>query len=71
VSNDEFGKTISKVMKRPHYFQIPGFAMKLAFGEVSTMVLEGQKVLPEKLLEAGYSFKYPKLEDALKELLKK
>jgi NAD dependent epimerase/dehydratase family enzyme len=35
------------------------------------MVLEGQKVLPEKLLEAGYSFKYPKLEDALKELLKK
>jgi uncharacterized protein (TIGR01777 family) len=71
VSNDEFGKTISKVMKRPHYFKIPGFAMKLAFGEVSTMVLEGQKVLPKKLLEAGYLFKYPRLEDALKDLLKK
>jgi uncharacterized protein len=71
VSNDEFGRTISKVMKRPHYFPIPGFAMKLAFGEVSTMVLEGQKVLPDKLLEAGYSFKFPRLEDTLKDLLKK
>jgi uncharacterized protein (TIGR01777 family) len=70
VTNDEFLRTIGKVIKRPHYFPIPGFAMKLAFGEASTMVLEGQNVLPNKLLEAGYSFKYPRLEDALKDLLK-
>lgn len=71
ITNDEFGRTIGKVMKRPHYFPIPAFAMRLAFGEVSSMVLEGQKVLPQKLLDAGYMFKFPGLEDALKNLLKK
>jgi len=69
VTNDEFGRTIGMVMKRPHYLPLPGFAMRLAFGEVSSMVLEGQKVLPQKLLEAGYGFKFPILEDALKDLL--
>jgi len=71
LSNEEFGRTIGRVMKRPHYLSIPGFAMRLAFGEVSTMVLEGQKVLPQKLLEAGFVFKFPILEEALKELLLK
>jgi len=71
VTNDEFGRTIGQVMKRPHYFPIPGFAMRLAFGEVSSMVLEGQKVLPQKLSEAGYIFKFPRLDDALKDILKK
>jgi len=69
VTNDEFGRTIGRVMNRPHYFPIPGFAMHLAFGEVSSMVLKGQKVIPQRLLEAGYLFKYPKLEDALIDLL--
>jgi len=71
VTNDEFGRTIGRVMKRPHYLPIPGFAMRLAFGEVSSMVLEGQKVLPQKLMEAGYGFKFTRLEDALKDLLLK
>lgn len=71
ITNDEFGRTIGKVMKRPHYIPIPGFVMRLAFGEVSSMVLEGQKVLPQRLLEAGYGFKFPMLEDALKDLLLK
>jgi uncharacterized protein (TIGR01777 family) len=71
VTNDDFGRTIGVVMKRPHFFPVPGFAMRLAFGEVASMVLEGQKVLPQKLLDAGYKFKYPKLEYALKDLLNK
>jgi uncharacterized protein (TIGR01777 family) len=71
ITNDEFGRTIGKVMKRPHYIPIPGFVVRLAFGEVSSMVLEGQKVLPQRLLEAGYGFKFPMLEDALKDLLLK
>ena len=71
MTNSEFGRTIGNVMKRPHYFPLPGFAMRLAFGEVASMVLEGQKVIPQKLLEAGYEFKYPRLEDALKDLLYK
>jgi uncharacterized protein (TIGR01777 family) len=71
VSNDEFGKTISLVMRRPHYLPIPGFIMRLVFGEVASMVLAGQKVLPKKLLEYGYVFKYPTLNAALMDLLKK
>jgi uncharacterized protein len=71
VTNDEFGRTIGRVMGRPHYFPIPGFAMHLAFGEVSTMVLEGQRVLPKNLLDLGFEFKFPKLNEALANLLKK
>ncbi len=69
ATDDEFGRTISKVIHRPHYLPIPGFAMKIAFGEVATMVLQGQRVLPKKLLELGYEFKFPTLESALKDLL--
>lgn len=69
LTNSEFGRTIGKVINRPHYFRIPGFVMRLAFGEVATMVLEGQKVIPQKLLDRGFEFKFPRLEEALKDLL--
>lgn len=69
LTNGEFGRTIGKVINRPHYFRIPGFVMRLAFGEVATMVLEGQKVIPQKLLDRGFEFKFPRLEEALKDLL--
>jgi uncharacterized protein (TIGR01777 family) len=71
VTEDEFGRTIGKVLKRPHYFRIPGFAMQLAFGEVASMVLNGQRVLPDRLLKAGFAFKYPEIERALNDLLNK
>ena len=71
MTNAEFGRTIGKVMRRPYYFPVPDFAMRLAFGEVAAMVLKGQKVIPQKLLEAGYAFKFPRLEEALKDLLYK
>jgi uncharacterized protein (TIGR01777 family) len=70
ATNAEFGKTISRVYRRPHYLPIPGFLMHLAFGEVANMVLEGQWVLPEKLLDSGYIFKYPTLDEALTNLVK-
>jgi uncharacterized protein (TIGR01777 family) len=69
VSNDEFGRTIGRVLKRPHYFPIPGFAMRLAFGEVASVVLKGQRVIPKKLLEQGFEFKYPTLIKALTDIL--
>jgi len=70
VTNEEFGRTIGEVIKRPHYLPIPGFVMHLAFGEVANMVLEGQRVIPRKLLDEGYMFKYPTLDEALTDLLK-
>jgi uncharacterized protein (TIGR01777 family) len=71
MTNDEFGRTIAMVMKRPHYFPIPAFIMRLAFGEVASMLLEGQAVIPKKLLDAGFQFKFPLLADALRNLLAK
>ncbi len=69
VTNDEFGQTIGRVMGRPHYFVVPSFAMRLALGEVAEMVLEGQRAKPEKLLGAGFKFKFAVLEEALKDIL--
>jgi uncharacterized protein (TIGR01777 family) len=69
VTEEVFGKTIGKVIHRPHYLPVPGFIMNLALGEVAMMVLEGQRVLPKKLLELGFEFKFPDLNTALKDLL--
>ncbi|AXH99934.1 TIGR01777 family protein [Sporosarcina sp. PTS2304] len=64
-----FGKTIANVLHRPHWFPVPSFAMELALGEKSIIVLKGQHVIPKKLLENGFTFSYPSLEPALKDLL--
>jgi uncharacterized protein (TIGR01777 family) len=69
VTNNDFGQTMSQVLNKPHYLRIPGFIMRLALGEVADLVLEGQTVLPAKLLASGFSYKYPTLEEALKDLL--
>ncbi|WP_079505751.1 TIGR01777 family oxidoreductase [Mesobacillus jeotgali] len=71
VTMDQFGKTLSQVMERPHWLPVPAFALKLALGEMSMLVLEGQNAIPEKLLKAGFTFKYPDLGKALKEILDK
>lgn len=67
---NEFSKTLATVLKRPHYFQVPAFALKFALGEKSQLVLEGQKVLPEVLIAAGFAFDFPDLESALNDIYK-
>ncbi|MEM7330509.1 MAG: TIGR01777 family oxidoreductase [Chloroflexota bacterium] len=69
LTNAQMAKVIGKVMKRPSFFPAPGFALKLALGETSNLVLHGQKVLPTKLTELGFQFEYKTAEKALKELL--
>ncbi|MEW9052351.1 MAG: TIGR01777 family oxidoreductase [Neobacillus sp.] len=68
---EEFGRTIGAVLHRPHWLPVPGFAMKLALGKKSALVLEGQHVRPEVLLREGFEFKYPSLHHALEDLLVK
>ncbi|WEK55090.1 MAG: TIGR01777 family oxidoreductase [Candidatus Cohnella colombiensis] len=68
VSNDEFGRVLGKVMRRPHWFHVPGWLMKAVLGEMSTLVLTGQRASPRKALDAGFSFTFPQLEDALREI---
>jgi len=69
VTSREFGHTLGKVMGRPSAIPVPGFALQMALGEVSMTALEGQRVIPKRLLELGFEFKYPELEEALLEIV--
>ena len=64
----QFGKIVGRALNRPHWLPVPIFVLKLALGEKSQLVLEGQYVVPEKLLQSGYQFKFPSLEDAIIDL---
>ena len=68
VTMNELGKTAAKILKRPHWLSVPAFALKLILGEMSTLVLEGQRVLPEKALENGFHFQFETLDEALENL---
>ena len=65
IDNTEFTKKLAKVFGQPAIFTVPEFALKLVYGEGAQVLLEGQKVLPEKLMAAGFRFQYPTLQNAL------
>jgi uncharacterized protein (TIGR01777 family) len=69
VTNEVFSKTLGKALHRPAFFRVPAITMKLMLGEASELLLEGQCVKPVALTESGFSFTYPKLESALKDLV--
>lgn len=69
VRNGQFAKTLGRVMGRPSFMPAPGFAMRAVLGEMATMVLSGQRAVPEKALQAGYRFRYTDLEAALRDVL--
>ncbi|UOF88627.1 TIGR01777 family oxidoreductase [Fodinisporobacter ferrooxydans] len=71
VTMNEFGKSIAHVAKRLHWIPLPEIALRIGLGEMSEIILEGQRVLPKKLLDSGYEFLYPSLDIALKDLLHK
>lgn len=70
VQMKDFGKEISSVLHRPHWLPVPSFAMKIVLGQKSALVLEGQHVLPQVLVDNGFSFMFPSLHTALEDLLK-
>ena len=69
LPNKDFGATLGKVMHRPSLVPLPGFVMRLMFGEVATVVLDGQRVLPERLNGFGFEFRFPTAEAAFRDLL--
>lgn len=71
LTNAQFARIIGKVWKRPSIIPIPAFIFQLLFGEMSTVLLDGQKTLPQRLSEKGFSFKFPTAEEALRDLLMK
>jgi hypothetical protein len=72
VRNHEFTKTLGGVLGVPTFLPpVPGFMLRLMKGEFGSVILEGQRVLPQKLLRAGFQFHYPTLKEALTEILNK
>lgn len=68
VTNQVFANTLGHVLERPSLLPTPAIALKLMLGEMSTMVLDGQRVIPERLHKAGFQFRYSTLEHALRDL---
>ncbi len=69
VSNWDFAKILARVLHRPALFPAPGFALKLVLGGVAMAIASGREIRPRIALETGYSFRFPYLEEALKDLL--
>ncbi|TVQ15611.1 MAG: TIGR01777 family protein [Bacteroidetes bacterium] len=69
VSNAEFSSVLAQTLNRPNLFMVPGFALRLLFGEGSVALLEGQHVLPKNLQDEGFTFQFPELKSALQDLL--
>lgn len=65
VSNSEFTSTLASVLSRPAIFPMPAFVARLLFGEMSELLLEGQKVSPGVLMANDFSWVYPNLRQAL------
>ncbi|XP_074275468.1 epimerase family protein SDR39U1 homolog, chloroplastic [Silene latifolia] len=65
----EMCEHLGNAMGRPSWLPVPDFALKAVLGEGATVVLEGQKVVPTRAKELGFSFKYPYIKDALKAVL--
>lgn len=71
VTNRDFSTALGKVLNRPSFVPTPAFALRVMLGESAQIIATGQRVLPQKALAAGYAFKFPELEPALRDLLGK
>ena len=69
LSNADFGRALAKIIRRPFWLPAPAFALRLVLGEMATLVLDGQFMLPSRLLDLGYQFQFATAEAALHDLL--
>jgi uncharacterized protein (TIGR01777 family) len=66
VTNREFSKALGRALHRPAVVPVPALALRLALGEMSQIVTEGQRAVPERTQQLGYTFRHPDLEEALR-----
>ncbi len=69
VTNRDFGKALGKTLARPAILPAPAFAMKAALGEMSTILLDGQRAVPKRLIDEGFTFEYGAVQAALDNLM--
>jgi len=68
VSQDSFNRQLSQTLHRPYWMRFPGGPLRWTLGDLSTLVLDGQYVEPQRLLDQGFEFHYPTLKEALSQL---
>ena len=71
LTNAEFSRVAGRVLRRPAFVPVPAFALRLLFGEMSTVLLEGQRAISRRLQDSGFTFRFPEAEAALRDLLRK
>jgi uncharacterized protein (TIGR01777 family) len=69
VRNADFAQALGRTLRRPAKIPVPAFALRL-MGEMSGLLLGGQRALPQRLLDAGYTFRFTDLDAALSDLLR-
>ncbi|WP_410672115.1 TIGR01777 family oxidoreductase [Amycolatopsis sp. cmx-4-68] len=69
VTQRAFAKAVGRAVHRPAVVPMPGFALKLALGEMADMVTTGQRAVPHRALEGGYTYAHPDLDAALADIL--
>lgn len=69
ATNAELSQALGRVLHRPAVLPVPGVALRLLYGEMASIVLTGQRVVPARLAELGYAFRHAELEPALRDVL--
>jgi uncharacterized protein (TIGR01777 family) len=69
VRNKDLGKAIGRVLHRPSFLPAPGFMIELILGEFGSVLLKGQRVIPRRLLDSGFQFQYPGIDEALNNII--
>ncbi|TDL98361.1 TIGR01777 family protein [Macrococcus brunensis] len=68
ATQEEVGKAIAEALHKPHFLPVPEIALKTLLGEQAIMVTDGQRVLPDKLISAGFKFQHPTIKEAITSL---
>jgi uncharacterized protein (TIGR01777 family) len=69
VRNRDLAKALGRILHRPSFIPAPGFILKWVLGEFGSVILEGQRVIPRRLLDSGFVFRYPDIDEALKAIV--
>jgi uncharacterized protein (TIGR01777 family) len=69
LTNRQFSRTLGKALRRPSLAPAPSIALRVILGEMADMLLNGQRAVPQRLLEMGYAFQFPDALGALRDLL--
>lgn len=71
VTNADFSRLLGHTLRRPSFIPVPSFILRLLFGEMATLLLRGQRAVPQRLMQLGFTFNFPNLDSALQDALRK